>query len=92
MRRIALGNHQKPRCVLINAMNYPWTLHPANTRKLALAMVQQCVDKGSVTMARCRMHHEPGGFIDDDQMFIFKNRRPTQCSAPLLCQAPGQGR
>ena len=39
--------------------------------QLIAAMADQCIDQGAVGIARRRMHHQPGGLFDHDQVFVF---------------------
>lgn len=34
-------------------------------------MGDQCVDQSAVRIARCGMHHQPGGLVDDDEVVVL---------------------
>ncbi len=73
MRRVGLGDNQKPAGVFIEAMNNSRPAHTANARKAAAAMGQKRVHQRAALMARRRMHHQTRRFFNDDNRVIFKN-------------------
>src|SRR5579872_4850695 len=75
MRRVGLGDNQKPGCVLVEPMHDSGALDAADAREARPAMPVQRVDQRAGGMARRRMDDKPGRLVDYDQMLIFVNDR-----------------
>ena len=74
VRSVGLGDDQQPRGVLVDAVDDAGTGNPADPRKLPGAVVEQRVDQRAVVVASGGMDHQPGGLVDDDQMFVLMDR------------------
>ena len=71
VRRVGLGDDQQPRGVLVDPVHDARPEPPADARQRAAAMVQQRVHQRPVGRARRRMHHQPGGLVDDDEVGVL---------------------
>jgi hypothetical protein len=53
-------------------MNYTRPQWPAQVSQM-VAMMEEAVDEGGFAMVGGRMYHQARGFIDGNQMVVFKN-------------------
>ena len=89
LRRQGFGNHHQPAGFLVEAVD------DARARNLGQlgAMRQQTVEQRPRPVARRRMHHQSGRFVDDDDGIVFVNdvqihRLRHECQI-LLTRADG---
>src|ERR1700722_1262376 len=75
MRSIGLGDDQKPRRILVEAVHDSGPPDPADSRQAGSAMSDQRVDQRASRVARSRMDDEPGRLVDHDQMLVLVNHR-----------------
>jgi hypothetical protein len=73
MGDVGLGDHQQPRCILVDAVDDARSGDPADPRQARAAMVEQRVDQSPVEISRRRVNDQPGGLVDHEQMFVFEH-------------------
>jgi hypothetical protein len=101
MRSIILGDDHAPAGVAIQSVNNARSGHAANAAESALAMVEKRVDKRSPLMAGGRMGYHARGFVQHQEVLIFKQDaqrdglgfgRGRSCGGPMDFDAlPGFG-
>ena len=69
-RLLALGHHDAARRVLVEPVHDAGPQLPADAGQVG-AMVQQALNQGAIPVAGRRMHGEPGGLIEHDQVGVF---------------------
>ena len=62
-----LGHHHESGGVLVQAMDDAGTRHAVQRGYV----VQQGIEQGAVGMAGGRMHHQPGGLVEHQQVIVF---------------------
>ena len=72
VRIIVLGHDHDAGCVFVEAVDDAWPRHAANTGEAVAAMVEKRVDQGAAPIASGGMHHETGGFVQDNDVLILK--------------------
>lgn len=73
MSRIRLGSHHDPRRILVQAVNDAGTDNTVYAGQLAVAMMEQGIDQGAVTVSRRRMDDHAARLIDNDDIAVFIN-------------------
>ena len=73
VRRIRLRDDQNPRSVLVETVHDAGPPHAADPGEARAAMGDQRIDERPCFMAGGRMHHEPGRFVDDEQMLVLED-------------------
>ena len=71
MRRIVFGYHKDAAGFLVESMNDSGTLASADPGKI-LAMREESVDEGVLGVTRAGMHNQACGFVEDEEVVIFK--------------------
>ena len=71
MGEIILRHCKQARGILVNAVDDAGALLPIDTAEPVPQGVQQAIDQGIVTVAGSRMHHQPLGLVDDQQIIVF---------------------
>ena len=56
-------------------MNDAWPAHAADARQALPAMSDQRVYQRAGRVSRCGMNHQPGRFVQHDQVFVLVNDR-----------------
>ncbi len=72
MDTVGFRHHKKPGRVFVQPVDDARTFNAANAGEAVGAMVDQRVDERAVPIARARMHHQTCGFIDHNQVIVFK--------------------
>ena len=70
---VVLGHDQDAAHLLVQAMDDARAAHPADAGKAGAAMRQERVDERAVRMPRCRMHDDPGGLDQHDQVLVLED-------------------
>lgn len=73
VRGVSFGDDQKPRGVLVEAMNDARPTHAADSRQAMAAVGDERVHQRARSMAGGRMHNNSGRFIDDDDRIVFEH-------------------
>ena len=71
VRPVVLRRHHQPGGVLVEAMHDARAPDAADPGKAHPAMGDQRVDQGSGLVAGGRMHHQPFGLVDDDDVVVL---------------------
>jgi hypothetical protein len=71
MSLIVLCHHQAAARFLVQSMNNARALLSTHAGKIR-AMMEEGVDQSMLAMARARVNHQPGRFVDYDQIVVFK--------------------
>ena len=71
MGRIVLGHDHDARRLLVEPVHDARSAHAADPREAVAAMGEQCIDQRVVGIAGCRMHHETGRLVQDQQVGVF---------------------
>ena len=71
VRHVILCRNDKPRCVLIDAVDYAGSPLTADTGEAVPAMVHQRVYKCAVRVPRSRVDHHAAGLVDNDNVRIL---------------------
>lgn len=81
MSLVRLGNDQKARSILVDAMDDAGASDAANSRQVAPTMVKQGVDQRSIKVTRRRVHDQSRGLIHHDEIgiFMYDNERDILC-------------
>ena len=58
--------------IFIKTMHDAGSLHSADAGKFSSAMMEQGIDKGAVGISGCGMDDHAVGFVENDEMFVFK--------------------
>ena len=69
MRGQRLCDEQQPRRVLVDAMDDASARDFLESRRV----VQQAVHQGAAGIACSGVYHQPGGLVDDQQVFVLEN-------------------
>ena len=72
---VVLGDHQKPRRLLVDAVDDAGAGDSADAAEAAAAMMEQGVDHGAVAVSGGRVDDQPGGLVDDQQMLVLVKDR-----------------
>ena len=70
---VVLGHHQKPRGVLVDAVDDPRPLHSAHPRQRLAASVEQSVDQSPRVIPGGGMHHHAHRLVDHDDIVVLKD-------------------
>ena len=73
MRLLRLRDDQKAAGVFVDPVHDPRPFHAADAGKLVPAVGQERVDQGSVRIAGCRVDHQTGRLIDDEQVGVLED-------------------
>jgi hypothetical protein len=71
VRCIIFRNDETTACFFVEAMNDARPFFSADSRQRH-AMTEQCIDQSVFPMTSARMNDKPSGFIDDDEIVVFK--------------------
>lgn len=69
---IVLRHHQNSAGILVQPMYNAWSQRPPQISQV-VTMMEETVYKGGFSVAGSRMNHQTRGFVDPDQMLVFKN-------------------
>ena len=72
VRFVVFGSHQAAAGVFVQAVDDAGPGNAADAAEPAGAVMQKGVDEGVFRMARGRVHDQPGGFVDYDQVIILE--------------------
>lgn len=75
VRRIALGNDEQARCILVEPMDDARPLDPADAREAGAAMGDEPIDQRARRMARRRMDHQSRRLVENDEMLVLEADR-----------------
>ena len=75
MRAVGLGHHEQAGGVLVQAMHDARPLDAADAGEGSPAMGDERVDQRAVGMAGARVHGQPLGLVDDDQVGVLVDDR-----------------
>jgi hypothetical protein len=78
MGGVGLGDHQQAAGVLVDPVDDPRALHPADPGQAVAAMGDQRVDQRVLRRARCGVDGHSGGLVDHDQCGVFVDDRQGQ--------------
>ncbi len=68
---VVFGADDAARSIFIESVDDAWSLDSADAGELSLAVVEEGVDEGARAVSGSGVDDEPGGFVDDDDVFVF---------------------
>ena len=85
MRRVCFCDDQQAAGILVEPVNDARPLYPADARQTLAAVGKECVNKCAIGVPGSGMHHDPSGFIQNQDIFVLEDNVEREVLRDDVC-------